>query len=865
MANPEKTSFNLKNIFHDLFKSSSKVIRYINESPFIMWKILKNKFVNNEELLREQKIILHATQLFEKYPYALFKPLDQESIAVNLYFLKKQREILNILEEEQNILKQFKFNKIDIKPLLIKYQSNIVCRQQDIAILADYVNGYRSDEDQIASLKNTITNLQNQVAIVEKTNEMYLQDSEDLKKTIQATTINLNLKLGEINKLKQSNEILQENNTLLLKKQTDFDNTKKELEGTTTKVIELQEKIEKLNHQLITLETKNKQDLVKQQIMENELNTTRNHNENLVQTNNKLIAGETESLKKLKEELSNSKRAESREKSTNEELLMKIEQIKISVNDKTKEIESLKEICSKLTSPQKMESLQKISINMRVSIINIEKLLEDTKKNVGVLIENENDFVSLSKETFTILTEIKEKNKELKLRNVNDEVNRNEIYNSCKTLEDKFQTNIEELTRIKHIMAQRELDIKEKINNCNNTLKRSKTNYDNFVKAEPAIGEPILNKATLQKNLNDYENQVIGLYNNFLKTLLKPGCAHLSSYPFNGTLKEQLLWLSDNTKKSEDIFLLKSLIHARLNNTYTQRLYEKDATSSGLQIISMLMRDPKLAQLTNVIGSSYNDIYDNLIFKIIDDLNARKAHVTRFLEYCLNIKTIKEFVTYNDKNTDTTILKSLLTSVNKEVFDTVFKEYILDLKKKNPELYDKLNNFKFQLPSDIREIENMSFKDKLYKTLFKLREYTQDTLLYEKLPPNLLHRKLVKVIVMAFGYSQGDLGRIDTLVEQIQKFFMDNGYSKVPLTEDEVKYLATYINGQFHKTRYSDLAGVTEFMKIITDFTKDKDKIEVNMLFLNWCMRLVKKIEFRHNVKLSHNVNHKFIFYLYTG
>lgn len=37
------------------------------------------------------------------------------------------------------------------------------------------------------------------------------------------------------------------------------------------------------------------------------------------------------------------------------------------------------------------------------------------------------------------------------------------------------------------------------------------------------------------------------------------------------------------------------------------------------------------------------------------------------------------------------------------------------------------------------------------------------------------------------------------------------------------------------------------------------------MQFLNWCIRLVKNIEFRHNVKLSQSVHHKFIFYLYTG
>jgi hypothetical protein len=90
-------------------------------------------------------------------------------------------------------------------------------------------------------------------------------------------------------------------------------------------------------------------------------------------------------------------------------------------------------------------------------------------------------------------------------------------------------------------------------------------------------------------------------------------------------------------------------------------------------------------------------------------------------------------------------------------------------------------------------------------------------------------------------------------------------YSKVPLSENEIKQLATYINSQFYKTRYSDLSGVTEFMRIITDFTKNKDSIHVNMQFLNWCIRLAEKTEFRHSVKLSNNVNHKFLFCLYNG
>lgn len=68
------------------------------------------------------------------------------------------------------------------------------------------------------------------------------------------------------------------------------------------------------------------------------------------------------------------------------------------------------------------------------------------------------------------------------------------------------------------------------------------------------------------------------------------------------------------------MLLLKSLIHARYNNTYQQRLYEKDATSSGFQIISILMQDAKLAQITNVTGILCNDICQDFITKMIEDL-----------------------------------------------------------------------------------------------------------------------------------------------------------------------------------------------------------------------------------------------------
>lgn len=161
---------------------------------------------------------------------------------------------------------------------------------------------------------------------------------------------------------------------------------------------------------------------------------------------------------------------------------------------------------------------------------------------------------------------------------------------------------------------------------------------------------------------------------------------------------------------------------------------------------------------------------------------------------------------------------------------------------------------------NITEIEKIHSKDTLYITFAKLKECMRDTLLYAKLPVNLLHRKLVKKI-----YNQGNLGRLDSLKEQIEEFFIDEGYSKTPLTPEEIEHLIMFINNQFHKTRFSDLSSVTEFIKLMSEFAKNKESINVKMQYLNWRLRVVEKTEFRHFVKISHNIRHQFSFYLNAG
>ena len=80
--------------------------------------------------------------------------------------------------------------------------------------------------------------------------------------------------------------------------------------------------------------------------------------------------------------------------------------------------------------------------------------------------------------------------------------------------------------------------------------------------------------------------------------------------------------------------------------------YELDATSSGLQIISMLFRDTELATLCNLIGTENNDIYQVAADKFTADrymleqfirLFTSKGKHCWYSRRCSNKKSLYDF------------------------------------------------------------------------------------------------------------------------------------------------------------------------------------------------------------------------------
>lgn len=79
------------------------------------------------------------------------------------------------------------------------------------------------------------------------------------------------------------------------------------------------------------------------------------------------------------------------------------------------------------------------------------------------------------------------------------------------------------------------------------------------------------------------------------------------------------------------------------NNDFLEIIYEKDATSSGLQIISKVMRDPLLTLFTNLIGLDYFDIYDRGLDFFNKKLKSQREFLNSFFSNVFN-KILEEFL-----------------------------------------------------------------------------------------------------------------------------------------------------------------------------------------------------------------------------
>lgn len=191
---------------------------------------------------------------------------------------------------------------------------------------------------------------------------------------------------------------------------------------------------------------------------------------------------------------------------------------------------------------------------------------------------------------------------------------------------------------------------------------------------------------------------------------------------------------------------MRSLIHAGAENstTWMYKRYNKDATSSGLQLIGKVINDRPLAKRTNLIGSKYTDMYDEGTKGFLAKMN---NHSQTFNEFC---KLIFDEITPNFDTDEKHPIKLLLGCETDEDFDKLFEKL---RSKIEPHIVFQLLNFHFPVTNLTPELKLKNKASALYETLYKAREYHLHKELLKKIPPQIFSRKLFKVVVMALGYS----------------------------------------------------------------------------------------------------------------
>lgn len=221
-------------------------------------------------------------------------------------------------------------------------------------------------------------------------------------------------------------------------------------------------------------------------------------------------------------------------------------------------------------------------------------------------------------------------------------------------------------------------------------------------------------------SFKQYKQEMITNLNKYLKSFFEEDL-DITKYPKEASDKEQITWIFDNIKNKKETLLVKGLFTAKYNRSYGNILYTKDATTSGPQFISLLERDPHLANLSNMISTKPQDIYTTVLHAITRMLGKNYEHflipsfrilfnLTLEQIQCIPISTIKpsddilqqirDYI-LTDCNIDTTdALKRLVTRMSKAMVkpSTVFKETLIELQK------IKVINFEPNMKSPTKEI-----------------------------------------------------------------------------------------------------------------------------------------------------------------
>jgi hypothetical protein len=178
-------------------------------------------------------------------------------------------------------------------------------------------------------------------------------------------------------------------------------------------------------------------------------------------------------------------------------------------------------------------------------------------------------------------------------------------------------------------------------------------NKNNFKEINEIISSK-LSSSTLIDEVNamsytEYVANTNTLYISYINNFLREGIQY-TTYPITDSYTKQVAWLYQNVKKSKEIWLAKLIISNYLTGNKLGIIYELDATSSGIQLVSILVKSKQLAELSNIIGQEYQDIYKIFAIDFKSELKKATEFLNRFVKE-VNMPSV-ESILDSDRITD---------------------------------------------------------------------------------------------------------------------------------------------------------------------------------------------------------------------
>jgi hypothetical protein len=360
--------------------------------------------------------------------------------------------------------------------------------------------------------------------------------------------------------------------------------------------------------------------------------------------------------------------------------------------------------------------------------------------------------------------------------------------------------------------------------------KVSEIGRNNYDKVRRAIMR-VIKTESLQQEVKEltyegYELKTRELIKNYFKDFLRDK-EEYSNYPKDKPYREQIDWLALNCKKPREIFYAKLLITSIYKEPSLSLIYELDATSSGLQIIGMMLKEEDICLLSNVIGNRYVDIYGRYIFELSVQMRSIEEYLTKYCNHIgvdfkakkpvgniIDMTSFKEvFILF--LNTGAHMLIAMLTRVFRclneldkatsqylsEDLPSEIRDWIIDSSqsKVKDNDYKRVFNYIGGISSKLRNkkktkaLENLIYIHAMASYFISLRENP-----WLEKTKSLTKRQLAKLPIMALPYSMGSSGRINAWNTYFRDEANLNGFdidlSNLASIQDLIRVLDRYFS-----------------------------------------------------------------------